>query len=595
MSVRANSMPGFFSAQLRRTRAVCAGALLLGCILLTGPAIGTEPQNDVLEIADSIKLSDFDGFVALLEQVRPTRSQLTDAERHHFDYLDGWRLVYLGDYTSAIRILAMVRANEVSPVLAFRAHASTVNALTLARRYRESFTELDQMLVELPSIHDAAALEQALGIAAMLHNQVGQHALAIDYATKLGALGESSWTQCAAAQLRGEALLKSGHGEEQLKALGVQAQRCSNDKQYVFANLIRVYVGRALIDSGQLDDARRLLEDNRGEAQRTRYPRLSSDFDALLARIHLLLGDPVRAREYGISAITGARENEYTEPLVEAYRILYQIAKESGDFAAALEFHEKYATADKGYLDDVSAKQLAYEMVRHQAVADKLQIEALNRQNEVLKLQQDLSSQEVDNSRLSIALLVTVVASIAFFAFRVKRSQLHFKKLAQHDHLTGVASRAHFIQLAELALESCRRAAQPACMLILDLDHFKVVNDSHGHAAGDTVLRRSVEACRPRLRKGDVFGRLGGEEFGVLLPACAIEEARMIADDLRRAVLSVDGRDLGMAGPVSASFGVSTTAVSGYTFRDLIANADAALYEAKRAGRNRVEVFWRAA
>ena len=131
--------------------------------------------------------------------------------------------------------------------------------------------------------------------------------------------------------------------------------------------------------------------------------------------------------------------------------------------------------------------------------------------------------------------------------------------------------------------------------MLCDLDHFKAVNDKHGHATGDYVLRRVVSACKPYLRPNDVFGRFGGEEFGFLFPAC--EPARStppVGGDAQGDREHHDTEQDAVEMTVSASFGIASTRASGFQLRQLLAHADAALYEAKRAGRNRVVVHERA-
>lgn len=345
------------------------------------------------------------------------------------------------------------------------------------------------------------------------------------------------------------------------------------------------------IDRGRYGDAIALLQAHREEARRTRYPPLIAELDALLAQAYRQTGDPVRVRQFALSAIEGGVKNEYTEAMVTAYRLLYLVAREQGDYRAALEYHEKYAAADKGYLDDVSARHLAYERVNQAAIASELKITSLNQQNEVLQLQQALDKKAVETGRLYIALLIICLGFIVFWAYKTKRSQLHFRKLSQQDGLTGIANRPHFIEQAENALANARKMQQEVCVVLCDLDHFKAINDRYGHAAGDFVLRQTVAACRAHLGPADIFGRFGGEEFGIVLPGCSLEAARVRCEQLRAAIVDVASAQQGMEAKVSASFGIATTGLFDYELRQLLAHADAALYQAKRAGRNRVVAY----
>jgi diguanylate cyclase (GGDEF)-like protein len=279
---------------------------------------------------------------------------------------------------------------------------------------------------------------------------------------------------------------------------------------------------------------------------------------------------------------------EYGEALVTAYQVLYELAKDRGDFKAALDFHEQYSAADKAYLSDLTARHLAYQLVSHENISNKLQVDALNKENHVLQLQQELSGKAVETSRLYILLLTMTVVFIGLWAYRTKRSQLHFQNLSQLDGLTGICNRPHFIAQAEKLLDASRRTGESRCIILFDLDHFKSINDRYGHATGDFVLKRTVSACKLHLEKGDIFGRFGGEEFAILLPSCGAEDGRERAEQLRVTISSITAYQGTTKAAVSASFGIATTNTSGHGLGQLLAHADAALYAAKRSGRNRV-------
>ncbi|MDA3630915.1 GGDEF domain-containing protein [Saccharopolyspora oryzae] len=174
-------------------------------------------------------------------------------------------------------------------------------------------------------------------------------------------------------------------------------------------------------------------------------------------------------------------------------------------------------------------------------------------------------------------------------------SQLpQWRRSAQHDAKTGLANLAHWERLARTELARARARDQAVSLLLLDLDHFKRVNDELGHLAGDTVLAAVAMMLRSSVRREDVVGRFGGEEFVVLLPGTDSEPACAVADRIRRstAALSVPARDtegeLRELNDLTVSIGVATTTRFGYQITDLIIAADAALLAAKSAGRNAV-------
>ena len=160
---------------------------------------------------------------------------------------------------------------------------------------------------------------------------------------------------------------------------------------------------------------------------------------------------------------------------------------------------------------------------------------------------------------------------------------------ADHDHLTGAPSRRAFFEMAERELARARRHGNGMGLLLVDADHFKRINDTYGHGVGDQVLRDLVARAREEIRKIDYFARLGGEEFGVLLPDASFETARAVAERLRAALDRPANRVPGGPSPAyTVSIGLALLE-KGEDFAGLMRRADAALYAAKEGGRNRVE------
>ncbi|NNM73161.1 sensor domain-containing diguanylate cyclase [Enterovirga aerilata] len=171
-----------------------------------------------------------------------------------------------------------------------------------------------------------------------------------------------------------------------------------------------------------------------------------------------------------------------------------------------------------------------------------------------------------------------------------KTNAEEIRRLLTTDQLTGVSNRARFFELGEAEFTRWKRFRQPLSAMMVDVDHFKRVNDGHGHAAGDEVLKQVAASLQGGLRSIDAIGRLGGEEFAILLPSVDLQGAAMIAERLRQTVAAlapvVDGRTI----PVTVSIGCAEIAADAPDLETLLKSADGALYAAKQGGRNKVAV-----
>ena len=195
----------------------------------------------------------------------------------------------------------------------------------------------------------------------------------------------------------------------------------------------------------------------------------------------------------------------------------------------------------------------------------------------------------MSRGRTALCTLLVALALLGVFVFRplvgrLQRTTAQLYDQATRDALTGLSNRRHLLERGEHEMARARRERTPLSAIVLDLDHFKRVNDTLGHAGGDAVLRRTAELLRGTIRTADSVGRIGGEEFALVLPATALSGAMQLADALRRAVAD----DATMPVPVTISLGVTQLRADDGSLADVLRRADLALYRAKAAGRDRI-------
>jgi diguanylate cyclase (GGDEF)-like protein len=190
--------------------------------------------------------------------------------------------------------------------------------------------------------------------------------------------------------------------------------------------------------------------------------------------------------------------------------------------------------------------------------------------------------------------------AVSFHAY-VDRSMSYFKRMrdynaqlkdmASHDPLTRVLNAGAYYRDCDQQIHASQRSNQPFAVLFIDLDHFKSINDTYGHAIGDDVLRAVAQTLQANVRRSDVLGRIGGEEFSVFLPNTQLQGAKLLAETLRVAIESIHIETNGVRLKVTASIGVAVKRFEEETIQAIQQHADQAMYEAKRGGRNRVSTF----
>jgi len=219
----------------------------------------------------------------------------------------------------------------------------------------------------------------------------------------------------------------------------------------------------------------------------------------------------------------------------------------------------------------------------------------LNELDQVVQLHQQDSDRQLGRllwlQHITLAIVLLTLTTEAMLIFRpmvrrIARYASDLRRLANIDSLTGTLHRRSFVERAEAEMLRARRAGRPLCVLMLDIDHFKQVNDTYGHAGGDAALRAVAQTLRGAIRPSDLLGRLGGEEFAVLLPETGPEAALALAERLRAAIAEMSVNFAGLAIRQTISIGCAGGRADEAGLEVLLRDADRALYMAKAAGRN---------
>jgi diguanylate cyclase (GGDEF)-like protein len=313
------------------------------------------------------------------------------------------------------------------------------------------------------------------------------------------------------------------------------------------------------------------------------------------------------ALEYAQKAADLAEVHEDISGQWDSYGNYAKLLNQAGEYQQAFHYMRlsERALLKKARLDITS--QTATLNAEFNLRREQLKSEFLDKQSQLLEehnilLNEQLVMEQKQQQQTNWVLMVLSIALVFFLIMCAVIYRLYIKNklLASRDALTSLHNRRSVLMLGEQVVNSSVRYQYPVSVLMLDIDSFKAVNDSFGHEVGDRVIRYVADICIATLRKPDYVGRVGGEEFLLVLPHTNESAALQLAERLCKQVVTADKENLGKVDEVTVSIGIATKNInsnqphnraSDKDLNQLIREADAALYVAKRKGRNQVQVY----
>jgi len=368
------------------------------------------------------------------------------------------------------------------------------------------------------------------------------------------------------------------HGKE-LFALADAAPQYKDFR--FFANLDSGLVAFARND---LPRAIRLFEEARREERNTEETAFIAGNRAQLAAAYFLHGD-LNAALREAAAVTQLPGYPSLDPDQKQWVQALQQYSSKRPVQAMQGLFLLYRAQQKKQWDFLANSTLDHAQ-RHNNRIQNYEKQLLENQVQIQQLKLNAQQRQQEASRLYLILAAVTAMSLALLAFTLWRSRRRFRIQAQTDSLTGIANRRHFLDRAQ-EVARVRHPSQTASVLVLDIDYFKLINDAHGHQAGDAAIRHVATHANACLRSGDVFGRIGGEEFAALLPATDASTAMKVAEHIRQVIEQTPLNHHGDQIQLTVSIGSMSGPLTADNIETLIQCADKVMYRAKSAGRNR--------
>jgi diguanylate cyclase (GGDEF)-like protein len=528
-----------------------------GLALINGP---TDPLRLALLSTDALNIYTQEGIRAAIRTIETARTRQPPGSLSNLCLEIGLGTLELraDEYALATRTLTEAYHESETPARA-EAHAEAAIMLSSALRGVGDFQEALTLARENVAWNAARNDSEALSVATYLEGE------------DLSAMREF---QAAIAAF------------EQGRRISVSL----GDRQGVaFSDL---GMCRSLIELGQYQAARLRCQSAAQIFAASHSTDVLKETRTYLAEIDLHYDQPQRA--LGILGQVLDHDGTDMEPASE--RVAYRTRARA--YAGVHDYHRAYLDLE-AYLQRYRAENLARRLRLQETVKERALAQEEVERNAVLQHQLELTrkreTRQTETLRWVAAAGTAGVLAIALLSYilitnlRYRRQLL---RLATEDNLTGMPNRGRTVELATAALEAAGAQHRPLTVAIMDLDHFKTINDRCGHASGDHVLREFARVSRGSLRAGDILGRWGGEEFLLILPDTTLDAALASVERLRVLALGIQvpcaEKDVPMR--VTFSAGLATTAEGARSLDEIIARADAALYEAKNEGRDLVRI-----
>lgn len=564
--------------------------LVLGigaCLLPALPVWGTadEELESRIRRAETLNLTlPREESEVMVAELAAEMEGATPDQKVRVAFLQSRNKAIAGQYDEAMALIRPLFDRELEAELELKVVRLAANIALQRDDFEQAYRFLLQGLKLIPEVEAARPKTNLLALLAYFYGAAGEAEQAIKYgrqALEIAEMDGDARDVCVALHDLSVAQERAGQMDDALTTRRRALEICRDAKD-------PIHLGTSLVKEGYLgfrkDGDPAVVDQMRAgiamlEEAGYRDGVLNGHYE--LAQVLMQLGRPDEAERLLRPLVVEFEEYRLWAGLSDTHDLLSRITEERGEYREALEHHQAAEAAGDRHFDRERAMRVAYLQVELDTRQKEQQIELLREQNRVLELREESQRQRRYLAFGGVAALSIIGLLLFLLLIHTRSDRRNLLWLSQHDGLTGLLNHTSFFRRANEALEICQKSRQPFTLVVADIDHFKEINDRHGHDLGDRVLREIGALLREVFWPQGIVGRIGGEEFGMALPGLQRDRARELIDEFNERL--ADKTELGET--ITLSYGVIETRRQQSVER-LRRLGDQALYEAKRRGRN---------
>ncbi|MCL1096534.1 tetratricopeptide repeat-containing diguanylate cyclase [Shewanella gelidii] len=529
----------------------------------------------------------------LVDRVLESNQALTAEQRARLLLSQSHLKLLSADYGASLILLNQAEEQRPPAHILTKIYHYQSTAYLLLQDYDNALKVIAANLSRIEKIEDLDVKIISYIRLASVFDQLGAYEEAMTYALLARDLTQDTdpHNYCSAAISVAVSHLELGHLSKAKSGFFASKRACIVAKHDIVTAMSIKGLGHVALKMGDYPEAEKRLLEALKAYQPFQYQQEITAIQALLSEVYLALGQVDKAHDYAQRVLAAKTDNSDVLHLEIATRVLSGVMQQQQQYELAYQYLRDSNSYQDQIMNAAKAKANAYQTAKFNSAEKEREIALLNKDRELYLSMQLTKEQEHANMVLLTTLLVGGVFFLGILVVVGYMQKQKFMRLSKIDSLTGIMNRGAGQDMGEDALIKVQAQQGSYSVVLFDMDHFKSINDNFGHATGDWVLKKVADTISGMLKNSDIFARVGGEEFVILLPFADEAHALGVAESCRLAIESIDTKYSGQDFSITASFGIAHLAADDLSLDPILHRADVALYHAKEQGRNLVSKY----